>query len=81
MSAVETEPGVWLMVAQFGEVYAIIRLIEIGRERGYRVVTAAEKREDRRLVGYFTNLRAAAAAAHTRWIRVHGTLGGINGRA
>lgn len=79
LSAVETEPGVWLMVAQFGEVYGIIRLISIGPERGYRVTTAAERREDRKLVGYFTTLKSAAVAAHTRWIRGHGTVGGING--
>lgn len=80
LSAVETEPGVWLMVAQFGEPYAIIRLIEIGKERGYRAVTATEKRADRELVGYYTTLRAATAAAHARWIRMHGTLGGVNGK-
>ena len=79
MAAVETEPGVWLMVAQFGEPYAIVRLIEIGKERGYRVVTANEKRADRELVGYYTNLRAATQAAHERWVRQHGTLGGVNG--
>lgn len=79
LSAVETEPGVWLMVAQFGQVYGIVRLIEIGGERGYRVTTAAEKRTDRRLVGYFTTLRAATKAAHQRWIREHGNSGGING--
>jgi len=80
LAAIETEPGVWLMVAQFGEPYAIIRLIEIAKERGYRVVTANEKREDRELVGYYTTLRAATAAAHSRWIRQHGTLGGVNGK-
>jgi hypothetical protein len=80
LAAVETEPGVWLMVAQFGEPYAIIQLVEIGKERGYRVVTANEKREDRRLIGYYTNLRAATQAAHERWVRQHGTLGGVNGR-
>jgi len=79
LSAVETEPGVWLMVAQFGRPYAIIRIIEIGKERGYRVVTANEKRADRQLVGYYTTLKAATAAAHTRWIRGHGKLGGVNG--
>jgi hypothetical protein len=79
--AVETEPGVWLMVAQFGGPYAIIRIIEVGKERGYRVVTANEKREDRRLVGYYTTLRGATVAAHTRWIRQHGTFGGVNGVA
>jgi hypothetical protein len=80
LSAVETEPGVWLMVAQFGEPYAIIRLIEIGKERGYRVVTASDKRADRELIGYYMTLRAATAAAHARWIRQHGTLGGVNGQ-
>ena len=79
LAAVETEAGVWLMVAQVGEPYAIIRLIEIGKQRGYRVVTANEKRADRELVGYYLTLRAATAAAHTRWVRQHGTLGGVNG--
>jgi hypothetical protein len=81
LSAVETEPGTWLMVAQFGEVYGIVRLIEVGGERGYRVTTAAEKRQDRRLVGYFTTLRGAAQAAHARWVRQHGPNGGSNGQS
>ena len=65
-------------MAQFGQVYGIIRLIEIGGERGYRVTTAAEKRGDRRLVGYYTTLRAATKAAHQRSIREHGNSGGVN---
>jgi hypothetical protein len=79
LSAVETEPGIWLMVGQYGQPYAIIRSIEIGREKGYRIVTAAERREDRKLIGYFTSLRAATNAAHQRWTSGHARAGGING--
>jgi hypothetical protein len=80
LSAVETEPGVWVMVAQFGEVYGIVRLIRVGEEVGYRAVTAADRRADRTLIGYYTSLRAACQAAHDRWVRHHGTQGGVNGK-
>ena len=79
LSAVETEPGVWLMVGQYGQPYVIIRSIQIGQESGYRAVTAAERRQDRKLIGYFTTLRAATKAAHQRWISGHARVGGING--
>jgi hypothetical protein len=71
LSAVEVEPGVWEMIAQFEERYAVIRLLRIGDERGYRVTTWAERSQDRELVGYFRTLMAAAAAGHATWIDGH----------
>jgi hypothetical protein len=77
LSAVESEPGEWMMMAQYGRCYGVIRLLELGGERGYRVVTWAEQSSDRELVGYFRTLRAAAAAAHTRYLETHAPRPGV----
>lgn len=79
-SAVEVEPGVWWMVAQYGDRYAIIVALEIGGERGYRAVTGEDDPEDRRLIGYFVRLRAATERAHKHWLAAQARPGGINGR-
>ena len=68
LAAFEVEPGLWELRAQTGP-YAVVRLLTVGGVLGYRVVTYAEPRE---LVGYFTTLRAACAAAHTAYLRTHG---------
>jgi hypothetical protein len=67
LSAVESEPGGWVLNAQTGP-YALVRLLQVGGESGYRVVTHTEPRE---LVGYYRTLRAACAAAHTAYLRSH----------
>jgi hypothetical protein len=72
LAAIETEPGVWYMLAQYNTCYGIIRLLTIGGERGYRAVTWAERPEDRRLVGYFRTLRAACFQTHGVYLRAHG---------
>lgn len=79
LSAVEREPGCWELTSQHGTRYAVIRLLEIGGERGYRVVTWAPRSADRELIGYYRTLRAAAAAGHRRWLRSLSRPGGING--
>ena len=38
-----SSPGTWWMVTQFGDRYAIILLLEIGGERGYRAVTGDDE--------------------------------------
>lgn len=76
-AAIEVEPGEWWLVAQYGDRYAIIRLIEIGGERGYRAVTG--ETEGRRLIGYFRTLRAATERAHKHWLASQARPGGING--
>lgn len=78
-SAIEVEPGVWWMVAQYGDRYAIIRLLEIGGERGYRVVTGEEASGQRRLIGYFRTLRTAAERGHKHWLAMQARPGGVNG--
>ena len=78
-AAVEVEPGTWWMVAQYGERYAIIVLLEIGGERGYRAVTGEADSGARELIGYFRTLRAAAERAHKRWLAAQARPGGING--
>lgn len=71
LAAVELDPGEWVMVAHDGARYAVIRLLELGGERGYRVVTWAAASADRRLVGYYRTLRAAAMAGHLEFVRSH----------
>jgi hypothetical protein len=75
LAAVEVEPGTWVMTADRGNRYAVIRLLRIGEENGYRAVTWAERSEDRRLIGYFRSLRAACFAAHRVFIAAHGAPG------
>ncbi|MFW8744953.1 hypothetical protein [Mesorhizobium japonicum] len=60
---VDGEPGEWFAGKGFDQPYAVIRLVEIGAERGYRVVTWAKRSEDRELVGYRKTLRGAASLA------------------
>lgn len=68
LNAVEHEPGVWTLTAQTGP-YAVIRLLTIGGELGYRAVTY---REPRQLVGYYRTLSAACRAAHRHYLSEHG---------
>ncbi|TPW71665.1 hypothetical protein [Schumannella sp. 10F1B-5-1] len=79
LSADEVEPGTWVMRSQVRD-YAIIRMLRIGDEVGYRAVTWAERSADRRLVGYYRSLRAACAAAHQVFLAGHARAGGINGQ-
>jgi hypothetical protein len=72
LAAMESEPGQWIMIDTTNKRYGLIRLLRIGGEWGYRSVTWAERSEDRRLIGYFTSLRAAAEAAHGDFLREHG---------
>lgn len=67
LAAVEVEVGVWLLTSQRGP-YAIVRVLEIGGEHGYRAVTY---REPRQLVGYYRTLHAACAAAHLAYVSAH----------
>ena len=57
----------------------IVRLLEIGGERGYGVATWAERPEDRHLVGYYRTLRRATREAHMLFVRSHGQTGAANG--
>ena len=77
LGALEVEPGVWHMVSPAGDRYAVIRMLEVGGERGYRAVTGEDA--ERRLIGYYRTLRAAARASHLRWLDAHARPGGING--
>lgn len=79
LAAVELEPGCWHMQDDYARPYGVIRLLRINGEAGYRVVTWAERSEDRELIGYFRTLRAAAMAAHRRFVRSHGQTGAPNG--
>lgn len=75
LAAVEVDVGVWHMTAPNGRVYAIVRMLELGGERGYRAVTWAERSQDRRLIGYRRTLRAATEAAHRAYLDAHGPAG------
>lgn len=80
IAAVELEPGHWHMITPTDDRYAVIRLIEVRGERGYRVVTWAPASEQRRLVGYYRTLRSAAWAGHQNYLRSLGNPGPPNGR-
>jgi hypothetical protein len=75
LAAVEDQPGVWRMVAQYGRCYGIVCLVKRGKEVGYRATTWAERAEEIELVGYFRTLRAATWAVHYRYIRSHSPTG------
>jgi hypothetical protein len=68
LSAVEVEPGQWVLTAQTGP-YGVVRLLTVGGTLGYRAVTFSEPRQ---LVGYYRTLRAACAAAHAVHLGTHG---------
>jgi len=72
LAAVEGPVGTWTMTAPDGSPYSVIRLLELGGEQGYRAVTWAERSDERQLVGYYRTLRAAAMAAHRRYLASHG---------
>ncbi len=71
MACEEYEPGRWVMIPQYGQPYAMIMIVRHGAEVGYRVDTWAQQPKDRMLIGYFTRLRAAAAAGHQRFVQGH----------
>jgi hypothetical protein len=62
-----------------GDRYAIILLLEIGGERGYRAVTGEDDPDDRTLIGYYRRLRAACERAHKHWLAAQARPGGVNG--
>lgn len=72
LAAIEAQPGHWYMVDATNKCYGVIRYLTIHGQSGYRAVTWAEHSDDRRLIGYFTSLRAATVAAHNQYLRSHG---------
>ncbi|HOY80933.1 MAG TPA: hypothetical protein PK282_00775 [Rhodoglobus sp.] len=78
LAAVEKPAGTWYMLAQYGRCYGVITLIRRGDELGYRLDTWAIAPADRQPVGYYLTLRAAAEAAHARFLRGHGQPGAPN---
>ncbi|MCW4386095.1 hypothetical protein OH146_09950 [Salinibacterium sp. SYSU T00001] len=79
LAAVEQRPGEWWMLDQYDRRYAIVLLLEIAGERGYRAVTGERNPAERRLVGYYRTLRAACEQAHLAFVRAHGQPGAVNG--
>jgi hypothetical protein len=73
LSAVEFVPGQWLMLDGLECPYAVVRLLEVNGELGYRVVTYAPESSDRRLIGYYGNLRAATKAANQWFVGTRGS--------
>lgn len=71
LAAHELEPGHWIMLDPSGTRYAIVRLVQVGGERGYRAVTWAAEPAERRLLGYWTSLRSACAGAHRAYLAAH----------
>ncbi|MDI2098432.1 hypothetical protein [Ruicaihuangia caeni] len=69
LAAREQQPGEWWMIDSLGTRYAIVRMLQLGDEVGYRAVTGEP--EGRRLIGYYRTLRAACEAAHRAFVRSH----------
>ena len=61
-------PGHWVMLDPYRRPYAMIDIIRRGDEVGYRVTDWAQESANRKVLGYFTNLRAAARHGHTLFI-------------
>jgi len=72
LNAIEVAAGEWLMPDPLGEPYAVVRLVEVGGERGYRVVSYAPESADRTLIGYYGNLRAATRGANLWYVQACG---------
>jgi hypothetical protein len=73
LSAIEVVPGEWFMLDGLERPYAVVRLLEVHGERGYRVVSYAPVSSDRRLIGYYGNLRAATKAANQWFVSISGS--------
>jgi hypothetical protein len=76
MTARELTPGIWHLVDAYERPHSIVRIIRRGDEVGYRADTCPRHGGAPRLIGYFTNLRAAAGTAHTWHIASLSPLGG-----
>lgn len=72
LAAHEYAPGEWILVDPSARPYAVVRAIEVGSERGYRAVTWAAESAERRLIGYWSTLKAACAGAHRAYLAAHG---------
>ncbi len=71
MAAEEESPGRWVMLDTFRKPYGIIRLVRRGDQIGYRADTWSETPGDETLIGYYTNLKAAAKATHMKFLVRH----------
>ena len=58
-----------------GAPYAVVRLVEVHGERGYRVVAYASQSGERSLIGYYGNLRAATRGANLWYVQSRGWSG------
>ena len=72
LNAIEVAAGEWWMPDPADEPYAVVRLVEVNGERGYRVVTYAPESADRKLIGYYGNLRAATRGANMWFVQSRG---------
>ncbi|WP_133246006.1 hypothetical protein [Amnibacterium flavum] len=69
LTAFEPKPGEWWLKTPNGDPYAILTILRRGEEVGYRAVSYAERLEDRRHLGYYRRLFAAAEDVHNRYVR------------
>jgi len=71
LAAEEYQVGHWVMLTQYSKPYAMIDLVRRGDEVGYKVTDWQQDSADRKTLGYFKTLRAAAAMGHAEFIRGH----------
>ena len=67
LAAEEPSAGHWELRDQYGRCYGVVVILRRGDAVGYRADDASGE-----LIGYFTNLRAACAQVHARFVRSHG---------
>ena len=72
LNAIEVAGVEWWMPDPLGEPYAVVKLVEVQGERGYRVVTYAPASVDRPLIGYYGNLRAATHGSNLWFVQSQG---------
>src|SRR5688500_17692966 len=67
MTAQEYEPGRWVIFDVHERPYGMIHFVRRGPDLGYKATRWAQN-GDGPLIGYYRNLRAAAAAVHAEKI-------------
>jgi len=78
MNAAEIQVGVWYLIGPLDRPYAIVSIVEIGGQQGYRAVTYAAERDDRKLIGYYRTLASATFGAHGWFVSTRAPLVAAN---
>jgi len=64
----EYRPGQWAVVDSFERAFALIDIVRISGEVGYKVTTCALEPSDRKVIGYYTTLWKSAEHVYGLWV-------------